>query len=79
MTFAGGGDSEADERRALPGVFGEVPGERGGSIQGGHQKNFGFYPQTEESQEEEEVCHLVTAAGGLRSGGDLMKGQRVTV
>lgn len=70
LMLAGWGDSAADERRALPGVFGKVSGECGRNIQGGYQKNFGFYPQTEESQEEEEMCHLVTTAVGLRTGGE---------
>lgn len=68
FTFAGWGDSAADERRALPGVFGQVSGERGPNIQGGYQNIFGFYPQTEETQEE--VCHLVTPAVGLRTRGE---------
>lgn len=71
LPFAGWGDSAADERRALPGVFGKVSGERGRNIQGGYQKNFGFYPQTEEPQKEEDMRHLVTTAGktgGARTG-----------
>lgn len=43
-TFAGRGHSAADERRALPGVFGKVSGKCGGNIQGGYQKNVGFHP-----------------------------------
>lgn len=63
-TFAGRGDAAADERRALPGVLGKVSGECGGNIQGGYQKNFGFYPQTQEPQEEQDMYHPVTTAGG---------------
>lgn len=55
----GRGDPAADERGALPGVFGKVSGERGGHFQGSHQKNFGLQSKTKELQEEEEMCSFV--------------------
>lgn len=59
---AGPGRSAVDERRALPGVFGQVPGERGRRVQGGHQEGFGLPPQAKPLQTQEELCPPMTAA-----------------
>ncbi|XP_019727729.1 rho-related GTP-binding protein RhoF isoform X1 [Hippocampus comes] len=58
---AGHGRPGADERRALPGVFGQVPGERGRRVQGGHQEGFGLPPQAKPLQTQEELCPPMTA------------------